>query len=119
MNWIRKVTIGAVVLCALGAMAQQPSTMPSLDDHMKLLSTQLDLTPDQQAKIRPLVKEMQESAEKVKHDQSLSADQRHEKLKALHKKTLNDAKQYLTTEQQQKLNALAENPHPDQHGTAH
>jgi len=119
MNRIRTFAIAMVMTIALGAMGQQTSTTPSLDDHMKFLSTQLDLTADQQAKIRPIVKEMQESAEKVRQDETLSMEQRHEKLKAVHMKAIKQADQYLSAEQQQKLDALQNQPHPDAHDNAH
>lgn len=115
MNWILKFTIAAMMVFALAAAAQQTSTMPSVDEHMKFLTTQLDLTADQQAKLRPIVQRMQESAEKVTEDESLTSDARHEKLKALHEKALKEARGYLNPDQQQKLDSLEKNPHPDAH----
>ena len=118
MNRIRTLIFLIALGVALGAMAQQTSTMPSVDDHMKFLTAQLSLTADQQSKLRPIVKEMQDSAEQVRQDQQLSEDQRHEKLRTLHAKAIKNAKQYLTSEQQQKLDTLMNNPHPDMHEKA-
>ncbi|HEY3930149.1 MAG TPA: hypothetical protein VGL89_17385 [Candidatus Koribacter sp.] len=116
MNWIRKIAITTMLIFAMAAAAQQMTTkMPSVDEHLKVLSAKLDLTADQQAKIRPILEEIQASAEKVMEDPNLTADARHEKLRALHVKAAKEAREYLSTEQQEKMDAMMQEPHPDAH----
>ena len=120
MNRIRKFAIGAVMLIALGAMAQQTTTTtPSVDDHLKWLSTQLNLSAEQQAKLRPIVQKMQDGMEKIRQDQSLTPEARHEKMQALHTEAVKEAQPYLSSEQQQKLDELAKEPHPMSQSGSH
>src|SRR5437879_516116 len=59
------------------------SATPSAEQHLKILSEKLDLTADQQRKIRPILQQMFESRQKIIQDNSLSSQAREEKEKAL------------------------------------
>ncbi len=118
MNRIRSAAIALVMLLSFAALAQQ-TQMPSVDDHLAWLTTQLNLTADQQTKLRPIVQKMQDNMQKVNNDQTLSDDARHQKMQAVHSEAIKAARPYLTAEQQQKLDELAKNPHPVEHSDSH
>jgi len=123
MNRIRLFAIGSMLLFALAVLAHQTGTaqnahghgMPSVDDHLKMLSEKLDLTSDQQMKIRPILQELQDSAQKLMQDQSLSQEERRAQHKAQMKVADRKARAFLNDDQKKKLDALEEESHPDAH----
>jgi Spy/CpxP family protein refolding chaperone len=124
MNRFRIFAIATTLIVALAAPAQQtaqqsgmPSTMPSVDQHLKALAEKLDLTPDQQAKAKPILQEMQDGMAKLNQDQSLSPEERHEKSKPLHMKADKQIREFLTDDQKKKLDQLEQQPHPELHAT--
>jgi hypothetical protein len=56
--------------------------MMNADEHLKMLSEKLNLTDDQQAKIKPILEQHLQERQAIMKDQSLSMDQKHEKMKA-------------------------------------
>ncbi len=107
MKQIRQVLLFAVCTVAVGLWAQQSQTsqpsqgdehqhmghshgrgmgqghgMMSVDEHLQMLSQKLNLTDDQKAKIRPILEEHLKERDTVMKDQSLSMEQKHEKMKA-------------------------------------
>lgn len=126
MNRVRSLSIAAVLMFAFAALAQQATQsgapahkMPSVDDHLKMLSEKLDLTAEQQEQIRPVLAEMQASMQKVMNDQSLSREERHQQMKAAFDKANKQAAQYLTEEQNKKLVEMEQESHSGQHGATH
>jgi hypothetical protein len=73
---------------------------------MQLLTERLDLTADQQAKIRPIVQRMFEDRQKLDEDKSLSDAERHQKMMAMHDHATRQAKRYLNDDQKKKLDEL-------------
>jgi Spy/CpxP family protein refolding chaperone len=117
MNLIRSIalaTVFAVGLSALGqtaaSTAKQPQASQSagtnVDQHLQALSQGLDLTADQQAKIRPILSNFLDTREKVLTDSSLSSDQRQQRLKALHEKADLQVRKFLNDDQKQKLTQM-------------
>lgn len=118
MNRIRGFVTGAVLLFAMASMGQQspaPGTqpMPSVEDHVKFLSQQLGLTADQQAKVTPVIREMQDTAEKANADASLSPEERHNRLRAAHMKADKEMRTVLTEPQKAKLTQMEQDAHMD------
>ncbi len=118
MNWIRRIAIAVLMSFALVTMAQE-ATMPNVDEHLQALSTKLDLTADQQAKIRPILKEMQDGMQKIDQDQSLSDAARHEKKEAVFMNADKQARRYLSAEQKKKLDVMENEVHSGAHDSAH
>ena len=54
----------------------------SADEHLQMLSEKLNLTDDQKAKIKPILEQHLKDRDAIMKDQSLSMDQKHEKMKA-------------------------------------
>ena len=126
MNRFRLLAIGATLLVALTASAQQTdnraasqqehgqsaqSSTTEADQHMKMLSERLNLSTDQQTKIRPIVEHMLAEKQKIMQDASLSNEARAQKEKALHERASKQAHKYLNDDQRKKLDELEQQPH--------
>jgi len=123
MNRFRLLAITSVLTVAAAVFAQQPSTATSgqhehgatatskVEAHLQALSEKLDLTSDQQEKIRPILQRLFDGQQKLMQDTSLSDEQRHEQMKALHEKADKDARQFLNDDQKKKLGELESEHH--------
>ena len=126
MNRFRLLAIGTMLLVAItasahktdnGATSQQEhgqaaqSSAAEADQHMKMLSERLNLSVDQQAKIRPIVEHMLAERQRTMQDTSLSNEAREQKEKALHDKASKQARKYLNDDQKKKLDELDQQPH--------
>ena len=116
MSLIRSLALATVFAFALGAFGQTASTakqpqssasaMPAVDQHLQALTQGLDLTADQQAKIRPILGKFLDTREKVMADSSLSSDQRQQRIKAMHENADLQVRKFLNDDQKQKLTQL-------------
>jgi periplasmic protein CpxP/Spy len=77
------------------------------------LSTQLNLTEDQKAKIKPMAEDVYKQMNEVRQDSSLSEQERREKIRQIHENALGQVKTILNPEQQKKLDEMMAN-HPHQ-----
>lgn len=89
--------------------------MPSVDEHLKVLSEKLDLTAQQQKQIRPVLADMQKEMQNIMDDQSLSQEQRHSRMKVVFEKANEQASQYLNEDQRKKLADMEQQQHSGQH----
>ena len=92
------------------------SSVPTVEQHLKVLSEKLDLTAEQQDKIKPALEALHETATKLMQDQSLTREQRLEQLHAAREKADANIRQFLTAEQKNQLTALEHEPHSGLHG---
>ena len=120
MNRFRFSGIVATLLIAMTAAAQQSArdpgaavqtpnahaSMSNADDHLRILSEKLDLTSEQQRKLRPIIQNMLDQRQQLMNDQTLSPGQRQEKQRALHQKADSEARKLLNEEQRKKLDEL-------------
>jgi Spy/CpxP family protein refolding chaperone len=122
MDRIRLVAIGAVWIFALTAVAQQAakssdahdernSSMPPVEKHLKMLTEKLDLTGEQQPKIKPILQEMQDCSQKFMQDESMSPDERRDNVKACRYRADKEVRKILSNEQKKRLDQLEEEPH--------
>ena len=126
MNHFRLLATGPILMFALICPAQQTAGGPAdpgkqheqsaADGHLRALSERLDLSADQQVKIKPLLEQMLAAREKVRQDASLSDEARQEKQKSLHEKADKQLRQFLNEEQKRKLDQLELESHPAMHG---
>lgn len=118
MNRLRLLAIGAVLLLTLPVTAQQATDhgVPTVEAQMKLFTGKLDLTDDQQAKVKSILVELHDATLKVVEDQSLSADQRMEQIHPLRYEADRKLREVLNEEQQKKLDQLEHESHPELHG---
>src|SRR5436853_401733 len=88
MNRFRLLAIGTMFIVALTAPAQQTATgpggtdkdergqggaqsgVPKVEQQMKVLTEKLDLTNDQQARIKPILQELHDATQKLMQDES-------------------------------------------------
>lgn len=129
MNRIRSLAIATMFLFALSAAAQQAADapadsaknipangVPSAESQMKLFSEKLELTSDQQDKLKPILDELHDATVKLVQDETMSHDERMEHVRAWRYKTDKRIREILTDEQKKKLDQLYQEPHPELHG---
>ncbi len=74
----------------------------SADQHLQMLTQQLDLTSDQQAQIKPILENESQQMESLRSDTSLSQQDRMSKMHEIRQNTAEQIKPILTQEQQTK-----------------
>ena len=131
MNRFRLFSIGTLLIVALASPAQQTaagpgstnkdghsaqSGVPAVEQHMKLLTEKLDLTVDQQASVKPILQEMHDGTQKLMQDQSLTREERLEKVRPLRMKADKQIREVLNDDQKKKLDQLEQEAHPELHG---
>lgn len=125
MNRVRLVVLGTMFLATLAMLAQQTSTkpasqaagnFPSVDAQMKVLIEKLDLTAEQQREIRPIMRELHDYTLKLMQDESLSQQERLDKVRPRRMEADKKIREFLTEDQKTKLNAYLQGPHREMHG---
>lgn len=82
---------------------QEMMTPEAMVEH---LSTQLNLSEDQKAQIKPMAEDVYNKMNEVRQDNSLSEQQRRDKIREIHENALGQVKTILTPEQQKKLDEM-------------
>jgi Spy/CpxP family protein refolding chaperone len=90
--------------------------VPSADDQLKILTIKLDLTDDQQAKIKAILQGLHDATVKISQDQSLSREERLASVRPLRYKAHDQIREILNDEQKKKLEQYMQGPHPEMHG---
>jgi len=80
---------------------------------MAMMAKKLNLTQDQQDKLKPVFEKQREQAKAIKSDASLNEDQKKEKFQALRQDTMTQVNSILTPQQQQQWQQLRQQ---HQHG---
>ena len=120
MKLMRLLALLAACLFAMAAGAQQnPPAQPggdqkqgghghmsSSDDMMKDLTAKLNLTADQQTKIKSIMEEQHAQMRATMNDQSLSKEDKHAKMKSMHDSFHAKVREVLTDEQKPKFDAM-------------
>jgi hypothetical protein len=126
----RLITIGTLLAAALTASAQPAATgagdeqttsaaqsgAPTIEQQMKFLTEKLELTGDQQSKIEPIVREMDEAVHKVMQDESMCRYERQDHAKESRYRADREIRKLLGDDQKQKLDQLESEPHAELHG---
>ena len=103
-NHIRSIAaalcFGTFVLVAPTSFAQTKAAK------LQAISQQLNLTPEQKAKVLPILAEEGPKVQAIKSDNSLSRMQKIQQIKAIHHQTDPQMKAILSPEQYQKLQAI-------------
>jgi len=99
--------LAAAALC-LGIVALLAATSSAQNKGAKLqaISQQLNLTPQQKAKILPILADEGPKVEAVKNNSSLSGIQKMQQIRAIHQQTDPQMKAILSPDQYQKLQAI-------------
>lgn len=134
MNRFQSLAFGIILIFALNVAAQQTGTasgsadkseqrqagmqdnVPSADEQLKVLTTKLDLTDDQQAKIIPILQGLHDATVKISQNQSLSREERLAKVRPIRYKAHDQIRAILNDEQKKKLEQYMQGPHAEMHG---
>ena len=139
MNRNRLVTIGMTVMFAVATFAQQAAAqpdrsasdrtaknehgqgnanngVPSVEEHLKVLTERLDLTANQQTKIKPILQRLHDSTQKAVQAQNISTEQRMDRVRASRLKADEKIREILNDDQKEKLDQLEQDTHVDLHG---
>jgi periplasmic protein CpxP/Spy len=103
-NYVRLIV---TTLC-FGAFALLTSTSSAQNRAAKVeaIAQQLNLTPQQKAKVLPILRDEAPKLQAIKNDNSLSRMQKAQAVKGLHQQTDPQMKAILSPEQYQKLQAI-------------
>jgi periplasmic protein CpxP/Spy len=82
--------------------------MPTVDDRLQNLTKKLNLTDDQQAKLKPILEDQRAQMEKLHSDTSLSREDRFSKMMELRQNSDAQIKSVLTEEQQKNFDKIRE-----------
>src|SRR5690349_24992526 len=80
--------------------------MRSPDEQLQHMTKTLNLTADQQAKIKPILEERQQKISALMQDNSLSREDRRAKFGEIHSSSSQQIRAILTADQQQKLDQM-------------
>jgi hypothetical protein len=132
MNHFRLLAIGMLLIFALICPAQQTATapagvdkqehgraqdgVPTVEEHLNILTEKLDLTGDQQARIKPILQDLHDATLKFVGDKTLAADERLAKVRPLRYKADMKIREILNDVQKKRLDQFEQEPHPELHG---
>ena len=80
--------------------------MPSVDDQLKNLTERLNLTDDQQTKIKPILEDQHAQMQALMKDDSLSQEDKRSKGRAIRESTTGKIRDVLTDDQKKKYDAM-------------
>jgi Spy/CpxP family protein refolding chaperone len=123
MSRIRFIAICASLLFAFAAIGQLATTspgthgsVPAVEDHLKLLTAKLDLTADQQQKVRRVLQELHDGTQQLMDDQTQSPDERLAHARPLRYKADKQIRELLNIDQKKKLDQLEQQSGAELHG---
>jgi len=97
-----------------GQMGRGPM---SPDQRLQMLTKQLNLTSDQQEKIKPILENESQQMQTLRQDSSLSQEDRMSKMRQIRQSTNDQIKPILTSDQQQKFaEMMSHQGHGGMHG---
>ena len=131
MNHIHSLAIWSMLTFAPVLLAQQTSTepgrplegpvmasdLPDVGNQLKVLTEKLDLTADQQPKVKTILQELHDATQKIMQEKTISRDQLLDKIRPLRMSANSKIRELLSDEQREKLDQYLQGPHPDMHGT--
>jgi hypothetical protein len=95
------VLAGSVTLAQRGN--RQP---PTVDEQVKHLTDKLNLTADQQSKIKPILEDQRQQMETVRNDSSLSREDRMTKMRTIRESAASKIKDNLNDDQKKQYDAM-------------
>ncbi len=132
MNRIRLLAIGSMLLIAPAMLAQQTTQtggpakgaaegvgLPNVGDQLKVLTQKLDLSVDQQPKVKTILQELHDASLKLMQDESMSQDELLSKVRPLRMNADKKIREILTNDQKKKLDLYLQGPHSEMHGNLH
>ena len=108
----KRKTLWALMLSAvlvggcLAALAQEKMSAEEAGPRLERLTKELNLTADQQEKLKPIFERESADWRELHKDKSLTQEQRLAKKKEIHEKYVPEINQVLTPEQQEKWKTM-------------
>lgn len=130
MNRFRLLAIGTILLSALAATALQPAIsastkssptgegagVPTAEGQLTFLAAKLDLTGDQQEKIKPILQALHDTTVTLVQGENMSREERQSKVRDSRFTADKKIRAILNDDQKKKLDQLEQEPHPELHG---
>ena len=129
MNRIRVLAIGSTLLIAPVMLAQQTAptgeptkgaaqgvVLPDVGDQLKVLTQKLDLSVDQQPKVKTILQELHDASLKLMQDESTSHEELLSKVRPLRMNADKKIREILSDDQKKKLDQYLRGPHSEMHG---
>src|SRR5207237_6688175 len=129
MNRFRLLAIGSMLLIAPGVLAQQTAptaepakgaaqgvVLPDVGDQLKVLTQKLDLSVDQQPKVKTILQELHDASLKLMQGESTSHDALLSKVRHLRMIADKKIREILSDVQKKKLDQYLQGPHAEMHG---
>ena len=82
--------------------------MPTVDDQLKHLTKKLNLSDDQQVKLKPILEDQRKQMEAIRDDSSLSRQDRFSKMQDLRQSSDTQIKSVLNDDQQKTFEKMRE-----------
>jgi septal ring factor EnvC (AmiA/AmiB activator) len=111
-TFLHTAAMVALLLGAVAVYAQMPSEqgggqygrgqMPTVDQRLQRMTQQLNLTQDQQQKIKPILENESTQVQSLRSDSSLSQEDRMAKMKQIREGTVSQINPILNADQQKK-----------------
>jgi Spy/CpxP family protein refolding chaperone len=118
-----------MLLIAPGMLAQQtaPSSepakgaaqgfvLPNVGDQLKVLTQKLDLSVNQQHKVKTILQELHDASLKLMQDKSMSHEDLLSKVRPLRMNADKKIREILSDDQKKKLDQYLQGPHGEMHG---
>src|SRR5207244_13571544 len=99
-------SIAAALCCGTFVLVTPTSFAQTKAAKLQAISQQLNLTPEQKAKVLPILAEEAPKVQAIRNDNSLSKIQRIQQIKALHQQTDPQMKAILSPAQYEKLKTI-------------
>lgn len=123
MKTLKTIILSSALLFALGAVAwQSPSGQENsgnqnsgnpgrmgrenVDDHVKMLTEKLNLSDDQQAKVKSILTDSHQQMQAIRGDSSLSQDDRRSKMRSLREATNSKVRDVLNDDQKKQFDEM-------------
>ena len=129
MNRIRLLAIGSVLLIAPAMLAEQTAQtgepakgiaqgvgLPDVGDQLKVLTQKLDLSVDQQRKVKTVLQELHDASLRLMQDENISQDELLSKVRPLRMNADKKIREILSDDQKKKLDQYLQGPHAEMHG---
>ena len=80
--------------------------MGNVDEHVKELSAKLNLTADQQTKVKAILEEHHQQMQAMMKDESMSKEDKHAKMESMHDSVHAKVREVLNDDQKTKFDAM-------------
>jgi Spy/CpxP family protein refolding chaperone len=129
MDRIRVLAIGSMLLAPPAMLGQQtaPSSesakgagqavvLPDVGGQLKVLTRKLDLSVDQQPKVKSILQELYDASLKLMQDESASREELLNRIRPLRMNADKKVREILSDDQKKKLDQYLQGPHSEMHG---